>query len=70
MNRAWDLDDWMFDSHGNLDVHGRLATDRPVVAKFYGAYNVGQQYADRRVCLCRQRNADDDIRRDRPIRRK
>jgi hypothetical protein len=29
----------MFDSHGNLDVRGRLATDRPVVAKFYGGYN-------------------------------
>jgi hypothetical protein len=41
VNRAWDLDDWMFDSHGNLDVTGRLATDRPVVAKFYGAYMLG-----------------------------
>jgi hypothetical protein len=41
VNRAWDLDDWMFDSHGNLDVRGRLATDRPVVAKFYGAYTFG-----------------------------
>jgi hypothetical protein len=41
VNRAWDLDDWMFDSHGNLDVTGRLATDRPVVAKFYGAYSFG-----------------------------
>ena len=39
VNRGWDLDDAMFDSHGNLDVLGRLATDRPVVAKFYGAYN-------------------------------
>jgi hypothetical protein len=39
-NRAWDLDDWMFDAQGNLDVRGRLATDRPVVAKFYGAYNL------------------------------
>jgi hypothetical protein len=29
----------MFDSRGNLDVRGRLATDRPVVAKFYGGYN-------------------------------
>jgi len=38
VNRNWDLDDAMFDSHGNLDVRGRLATDRPVVAKFYGAY--------------------------------
>ena len=32
----------MFDSHGNLDVLGRLATDRPVVAKFYGAYNIAR----------------------------
>ncbi|HET9831653.1 MAG TPA: hypothetical protein VFP91_08085, partial [Vicinamibacterales bacterium] len=37
--RAWDLDELEYDSHGNLDVLGRLATDRPVVAKFYGAYN-------------------------------
>jgi outer membrane receptor protein involved in Fe transport len=36
--RAWDLDELEFDSHGNLDVEGRLATDRPVVAKFYGSY--------------------------------
>jgi hypothetical protein len=39
VNRGWDLDDAIFDSHGNLDVVGRLATDRPVVAKFYGGYN-------------------------------
>jgi hypothetical protein len=42
VNRAWDLDDWMFDSRGTLDVRGRLATDRPVVAKFYGAYNLAR----------------------------
>ena len=42
VNRGWDLDDAMFDSHGNLDVLGRLATDRPVVAKFYGGYNCAQ----------------------------
>jgi hypothetical protein len=42
VNRAWDLEDWMFDAYGNLDVRGRLATDRPVVAKFYGAYNLAQ----------------------------
>jgi carboxypeptidase family protein/TonB-dependent receptor-like protein len=42
VNRGWDLDDAMFDSHGNLDVLGRLATDRPVVAKFYGACNVAR----------------------------
>jgi hypothetical protein len=38
VNRGWDLDDAMFDSHGTLDVLGRLATDRPVVAKFFGSY--------------------------------
>jgi hypothetical protein len=42
VNRGWDLDDAIFDSHGNLDVRGRLATDRPVVAKFYGSYNFAQ----------------------------
>lgn len=36
--RAWDLDELMYDSRGHLDVLGRLATDRPVVAKLYGAY--------------------------------
>ena len=41
-NRAWDSDEQQFDSHGTLDVLGRLGTDRPVVAKFYGAYNIGQ----------------------------
>ena len=38
--RAWDLDELEWDSHGNLDVRGRLATDRPVVAKFYGSYRL------------------------------
>jgi hypothetical protein len=38
VNRAWDSDEQMFDAFGNLDVLGRLATDRPVVAKFYGGY--------------------------------
>jgi len=37
-NRAWDLDELVWDSHGNLDVLGRLATDRPNVVKLYGAY--------------------------------
>ena len=41
VNRAWDVDEILFDSHGNLDVVGRLATDRPHVAKFYGAYEFG-----------------------------
>jgi hypothetical protein len=35
-NRAWDLDEILFDSHGNADIKGRLATDRPHVFKLYG----------------------------------
>ena len=42
VNRAWDSDEQMFDAYGNLDVQGRLATDRPVVLKLYGAYNIGR----------------------------
>lgn len=37
-NRSWDLDEIMFDSKGNI-VEGRLATDRPHVAKLFGSYN-------------------------------
>jgi hypothetical protein len=38
--RAWDIDEVLGDSRGNLDgVVGRLATDRPVVVKLYGAYS-------------------------------
>jgi hypothetical protein len=37
-NRGFDLDEMMWDSHGNLDPRGRLATDRPHVAKLYGSY--------------------------------
>ncbi len=37
-NRAWDLDELVWDSHGNLNVLGRLATDRPNVVKLYGSY--------------------------------
>lgn len=40
VNRAWDLDELLWDSNGNLDVVGRLATDRPHVAKFYGSYDL------------------------------
>src|SRR5687768_5292301 len=40
VNRAWDLDELLWDSHGNLDVLGRLATDRPHVVKLYGAYDL------------------------------
>jgi hypothetical protein len=35
-NRSWDLDEILFDSRGNLDQVGRLATDRPHVFKLYG----------------------------------
>ena len=38
VNRAWDLDELLYNAHGNLDVLGRLATDRPHVVKVYGAY--------------------------------
>jgi hypothetical protein len=38
-NRAYDLDQLVWDSHGNLNVLGRLATDRPHVVKLYGAYS-------------------------------
>lgn len=37
-SRAWDLDEMMFDSHGNLGVDGLLPTDRPHVGKLYGSY--------------------------------
>ena len=42
---GWDIDELMWDSHGNLDPRGRLATDRPHVVKLYGAYqfNFGTQ---------------------------
>jgi hypothetical protein len=39
VNRAWDLDELLWDASGNLDVLGRLATDRPHVVKLYGAYD-------------------------------
>jgi|SoiMethySBSTD1v2_1073268.scaffolds.fasta_scaffold03972_12 carboxypeptidase family protein/TonB-dependent receptor-like protein len=37
VSRAWDLDELYYDAHGNI-VEGRLATDRPHVAKLYGSY--------------------------------
>jgi hypothetical protein len=42
---GWDIDEILWDSRGNLDVLGRLATDRPHVVKLYGAYqfNFGTQ---------------------------
>jgi outer membrane receptor protein involved in Fe transport len=38
---GWDIDQVLWDSQGNLDVLGRLATDRPHVVKLYGAYQFG-----------------------------
>lgn len=39
VNNLWNIDELMWDSHGTLDVVGRLATDRPHVVKLYGAYS-------------------------------
>ena len=38
MNRAYDIDEVLFDSHGHLDPQGPLATDRPSVLKLFGSY--------------------------------
>ena len=40
VNRYWDLDEILYDSRGNLDPKGRLATDRPHVVKLYGSYQL------------------------------
>jgi hypothetical protein len=39
VNGGWDIDEILWDSKGHLDVLGRLATDRPLVARIYGAYS-------------------------------
>jgi hypothetical protein len=39
-NRSWDLDEYLFDSKGNFDPKGRLATDRPHVLKLNGNYEL------------------------------
>lgn len=36
-NRAWDIDELLWDSKGNLNPQGRLATDRPHAIKVYGS---------------------------------
>lgn len=43
--RAWDLDEGLWDAHGNLGNYGRLATDRPHQFKFNGAYT--HKFGDR-----------------------
>lgn len=42
LNNAWDIDEVMWDSHGHLDVLGRLATDRPHVLKLFGSYTFSE----------------------------
>jgi len=44
-SRAFDLDEQIFDAHGNAGVFGRLPTDRPHVMKFYGSkrFNFGTE---------------------------
>ena len=37
-NRAFDIDELLWDAHGNVGVDGRLPTDRPHVVKLYGSY--------------------------------
>lgn len=37
--RAWDLEEYMFDAHGNPYATGPLPTDRPHAFKLYGAYD-------------------------------
>jgi hypothetical protein len=37
--RAWDLDEYMFNAHGNPYATGPLPTDRPHEFKLYGAYD-------------------------------
>ena len=45
-NRAWDIDELLWDSKGGLNPQGRLATDRPHAIKLYGsrtfAWRTGQ----------------------------
>jgi hypothetical protein len=38
VNRYFDLDEAMFDAHGNIGPFGRLPTDRPHAFKLYGSY--------------------------------
>jgi hypothetical protein len=52
VNRAYDIDELMWDAKGTLDVKGRLATDRPHVIKLFGSWTApfgttfgGFQYA-------------------------
>jgi hypothetical protein len=39
----------MWDSHGNLDVTGRLASDRPHAVKLYGSYTLPSRLGDTEI---------------------
>ena len=57
-SRAWDIDQILFDSHGNF-VEGRLATDRPHVVKNVRLLHHQVESGDRRLLLRRQRYSDE-----------
>src|SRR5262245_34469030 len=42
---GWDIDEIMWDAHGNLNPLGRLATDRPHEVNLYGTYRFKLRYA-------------------------
>ncbi len=47
-SRAYDLDYYNYDSHGNL-VYGRLASDRPHVFKLYGSYTLPSKIGETEI---------------------
>jgi len=44
-SRAYDLDDYLWDAHGHMDVTGRLGADRPHVLKIFGSYTLPKSLA-------------------------
>ncbi len=48
-SRAYDLDYYMWDAQGHLDVTGRLASDRPHALKFYGSYTIPSMMGETRI---------------------
>ena len=61
-SRAWDLDSYLFDSHGNLNVTGPLGTDRPHTVKLYGSYFMPVRYGSRRLLPGPKRRSDEHYR--------
>jgi hypothetical protein len=47
-SRAYDLDEYSYDAHGNI-VYGRLASDRPHVMKLYGSYTLPSKIGDTEI---------------------